>query len=241
MGAKMENCPKILVGILTCEWYNYCLDELEQAVKTFTYPNYDVLVIENSETSDYYNKLRERGFNVIKTKRLKKLRDILVDGHNILIEKALEGNYDYLFLLDSDTIPPKDALDRLIKHNKKVIAGLYFNPFTINGVRDYYPIIRIEIPNEKEKWIIPPQDIWGTGKLIKISCTGTGCLLLHKDIIKKYKFWYDQESAGADDIFFFKSLLGDNVETWCDTSIICRHLLKNKPVFARDLYKMGEY
>ncbi|MEK6937372.1 MAG: glycosyltransferase family A protein [Nanoarchaeota archaeon] len=237
----MDNYPGILVGILTCDLYNYCADELEQTIKTFSYPNYDILFIDNSETYEFFNKLKEKGFNVIKTKRLQKWRDILLEGHNILIDKALEGNYDFLFLLDADTIPPKDVLERLVKHNKKVVSGLYFNYFTINGVRDYYPIIRIEIPGEKEKWTVPNQDIWGTKELIKIVCAGTGCLLLHKDIIKKYKFWYEKESKGADDIFFFKSLLNDNVGAWCDTSIICKHLLKNKLVFAKDFYKSGEY
>lgn len=233
--------PRILIGVLTCDIYSYCLNELEQAIKSFSYKNYDVLFIDNSETNGFQKELEKRGFKVIKTKRLEKLRDMLVEGHNILREKALEGKYEYLFLLDADTIPPKDVIERFLKNNKKVISGLYFNPFTFDGKRDYYPLIRIAIPGNKEAWIIPGKNIWGSGELIKIVSAGTGCLFLHKTILEKYKFWYDPTAKGCDDTWFFKSLLDDNVDCFCDTSIICTHLLKNKPVFVKELYKLGKY
>lgn len=232
----------MLVGTPTFDFHSYCLDDYERVLKSLSYPNYDVLLVDNSEEEGYCKELVRRGLPAVRMPYYDKSRMRLAEGHNILRQKVLDGGYDYLFLLDSDIIPPKDVIERLLYHGKKVVSGLYYQPMTIDKKKMYVPVIRVEIKGTKEQWALPSKDLLEPGKLVRIVASGTGCLLVHRDVLEKFKFWYDPKGKGTDDIFFFKSLFDADVECFCDTSIVCRHLLLGKPYDweSRD-FKAGNY
>ncbi len=225
----MADFPKVLVGTPTFDFHSYCLDDYEAAIKGLSYPNYDILLVDNSRESSYYEGLLRRKLPAVMMEWYEKSRDRVAEGHNILRQKVLDEGYDYLFLLDSDTIPPRDVIERLLAHGKKVVSGMYYQPKTIDGKKMLVPVIRLGIPGTKDQWSIPPRELWECGRLIRIVCSGTGCLLIHRDILKDFRFWYDPKGNGTDDIFFFKSLLDADVECYCDTGVVCRHLIKGKP------------
>ena len=58
---------KILVGCPTSEHKAYCLKEYLEGIKNINHEIHFVLV-DNSETEDYYNKLKELKVNVIRGK-----------------------------------------------------------------------------------------------------------------------------------------------------------------------------
>lgn len=211
-------------------------------MKTLSYPNFDVLLVDNSEGDDYCDKLNGRGLPAVRLQHYEKSRDRVAEGHNLLRKKVLEESYEYLFLLDSDTIPPSDVIERLMSHGKKVVSGMYYQPKTVDGRRLLVPVVRVGVPGTKDQWALPSRELWECGRLIRIVCSGTGCLLVHRDILKGFKFWYDPKGKGTDDVFFFKSLLDADVECYCDTSVVCRHLLLGKPYdWEREDYKKGRY
>ena len=66
-------------------------------------------------------------------------------------------------------------------------------------------------------------------KLTEIAACGTGCILIHRNILEKLDFKFNQ-SLGADDIILceeVRKVLKEKV--WVDTSIKCEHLVKEKP------------
>src|SRR3989344_7760848 len=105
-----EKKHRILVGAPISDMYRYCLEEFLTAIKSFSYDNYDILLIDNSEKDELYRELLERGFNVKKIPYHKKTRERVVRAHNLLREYALKQGYDYLLNLDQDVIPPSDAI-----------------------------------------------------------------------------------------------------------------------------------
>ena len=106
---------KILIGCPTSEHKSYCLKEYIEAVKKL---NCDVLLVDNSECEEYYNKIKSLGVNVIKDRYYKKARNRIVSSRNLLKEHCLKNGYDYLFSLEQDVIPPLDVIERLLKLNK---------------------------------------------------------------------------------------------------------------------------
>lgn len=58
------------------------------------------------------------------------LRYSIADGQNMIVQEAVKNNYEYLLLIEHDTIPPADALIRFNQYmrDKKypVVSGLYF-------------------------------------------------------------------------------------------------------------------
>src|SRR3989344_8392157 len=97
------NQPKVLVGVPVSDMHEYCFEEFLDSIKNFTYKNYDILLIENSEKDDFYEKIKNIGIEVLRLKGIEKIREKVMTAHNMLRERALEKGYDYLFILDQDT------------------------------------------------------------------------------------------------------------------------------------------
>lgn len=97
-------------------------------------------------------------------------------ARNFLTMKCLEGGFSYLFFLDSDVIPPPDAIIRLMRHKKPVISGLYCRRSPPHGV----PVMMKPVGN----WItqLPPK-----GQLVEADVVGAGCLLIHRSVLEQMK------------------------------------------------------
>lgn len=84
---------------------------------------------------------------------------------------ALAMGYDYLFFLDSDVIPPPDAVYRLMAHNLPIVSGVYHRRSTPHGI----PVML-----KGGQWITHyPQNA-----LIEVDLVGAGCLLLRRDLLE---------------------------------------------------------
>ena len=118
--------PKILVGSPINEMYDYCIEEYTNRLKSLTYKNYDILLVDNSKTDSFFKKLKTMNVPVIKDTWHEEPRDRQVSSRNLLREKAIE-NYDYFLNLDQDVIPPKDIIERFLAHKRRALTGIYFN------------------------------------------------------------------------------------------------------------------
>src|SRR3989344_7487708 len=105
---------KILVGSPVNKMYDYCIKEYVDAIKNLTYKNYDILLIDNSKTEEFYKKLKLMKINVIREKYFEEPRDRMVHCRNILKKKVIEDNYDFLLNIDQDVIPPRDIIERFL-------------------------------------------------------------------------------------------------------------------------------
>lgn len=135
-------------------------------------------------------------------------------------------SYDYLFSVDSDIILPKDALVRLLGHDKDIVTGLYVqrNPNmplelyreTANGgSTNYYP-----------------EEVQGFG-LMKVKGCGFGCVLVKNKVLAtmgypwfKYQSSLVREETISEDIFFCQKALNSGFELWADTDLTCGHVGK---------------
>ena len=234
--------PKVLVGI-TCSYHKeYCLEPFLQGLKELTYENKDILFVENSQHDEYFNKLKSLGLNVIKGPYYESPIKRISMSRNLLIDKAIKENYDYLFSLDQDTIPPKDVIEKLLSHNKQVTCGVYFSRTIVNNKVVLAPDVYKVIPNSEDesglpsmKW--PDEEEILSNKLIQVVSCGAGCLLLHKDVIKKVKFREDLEQF--EDRRFCIDLYKNNIPIYCDTSVKCKHYILDRPYLWKGgkLYK----
>jgi len=242
---------KILVGSPVNEMYDYCLEEYLKAIKSFTYKNHDVLLVDNSKGNNFYNKLKSMHIPVIKGNYFKEPRDRMIHSRNLLRQKAIDGSYDFFLNIDQDVIPPKDIIERMLQHKKRVITGIYFNykKFTpeklgsIEGTRhgDLFPTIW-DFTNKQDVMRQIREDEL-TGGLIQIASCGSGCLFIHNSILKKIKFHYSKERDNPkknyfvfDDAYFCKDLMELKIPIYADTSMICKHLIKQKPWIWTDYF-----
>ncbi len=234
--------PRVLIGVTASFHKEYCLQPFLEGLKNLTYQNKEIWFVENSEHNEYFNKLRNLGLNVIKGPYFESPIKSISASRNILIDKTINENFDYFFSLDQDTIPPKDAIEKLLSHNKQVTCGVCFSRMRIKGKLYLVPDVYKRIPNTEDNQGLP-SITWPDEKeilsnqLIKIESCGAGCLLLHKEIIKRVRFREDLEHA--EDRWFCVDLFKNNIPIYCDTSIKCKHYILNRPYIWKEgrLYK----
>lgn len=215
---------KVLVGCPTAEYKAYCLEEYVKALKELSYKNKDILIVDNSKDNKYFERIKGLGFNVIKDKFFETARERVVNSRNILREIVLENNYDYFFSLEQDVIPPKDVIEKLLKHNKKIITGVYYTVYKVNGREEVKPLVWGETENKEEMKFLTKEV--KENKLIKIKACGLGCILIHRGVLEKIKFRFEEDKETFDDMFFCKDAEKNNFEIYCDTSVKCKHLIK---------------
>ena len=122
--------PKVLIGTPSSEMKDYCWDEFISRVKSFSYPNCDFVIADNTQGRKHLKDLRRQNINVIEIKpKMKNIFNLLAESHDALRLHALKYGYQYLFHLESDIIPPQDVIERLLLHKKKIVAGCYFIGF----------------------------------------------------------------------------------------------------------------
>lgn len=228
---------KILVGCPTSFHKEYALNEYAKAVKNLSYNNYDVLLVDNSPDNNYLKKIKSLDLNVIKGPYFESARDRIVASRNILKDEAIK-KYDFLLSLEQDVIPARDIIERMLKHNKEIVTGIYFARNMIQEDRKLIPLVYKEIPSENELPDMRSLDEFELNKgLTKVISCGLGCVLIHKDILKQISFRYEKDKDSFDDRFFCIDLYRKNIPIYCDTSIICKHLILNRPYQWRDIKK----
>lgn len=109
----MSTTPKVCIIILNWNGLADTIDCLE-SLRTITYPNYEVVVVDNGSWGNDVQALREKYANYIHIIRNDKNYGF-AGGNNIAIRRALEHSKpDYFLLLNNDTTVAPDFLRELV-------------------------------------------------------------------------------------------------------------------------------
>jgi len=109
---------KVLVGIPTSSHKEYCLEEFSSGLKKLTYLHKEILFVDNSPDNKYLEKIKNAGFNAIKGPYLDSPVQRISASRNKIIDRAIKENFDYIFFLDQDTIPPELPDMRELTHEE---------------------------------------------------------------------------------------------------------------------------
>lgn len=120
------------------------------------------------------------GFITVERQRVDKAR-------NVMVLEALKGGFDYLMMIDDDNPIPPDTLEKFLEDDKDIVSApilgrnpnekgehplcsMYAREVIADGepIKLYYPI---------EKW----RD---EGPLHQVDATGTGCILIKREVLE---------------------------------------------------------
>ncbi len=247
-----NNNAKVLVGCPTYIGMKYCLSRFLERVKNLSYNNYEILIVDNSDTDEYYNLLsKEEGITVIKDNfQSEKPLLKVINSRNKIINYALENNFDYILMLDQDVIPTTNIIEELLKENKDLISGLYYNHFMVSGKMKTLPVAwttltDAEFDELKSKISLPPSvksvdeiprhltaEEIKSKKILEVFHPSAGAMLISKNVFSKIDYSLNQASLAetniSDDVIFIRKARKAGFVCYCNTSVLCDHLLAGK-------------
>lgn len=110
---KENNYPKVSIIILNWNGLNDTIECLE-SLKKITYPNYEVIVVDNGSKGNDADILEEKYKEYIKLIRIKENLGF-AQGNNVAIREVIkEEKADYILTLNNDTIVEPDFLEELV-------------------------------------------------------------------------------------------------------------------------------
>jgi len=221
---KMDDAakPRVIVGCVThCKDECYLNDFLD-AIRSQDYGNFDILFVETGGDDDYTARLRGTGAIVLKCEgELKHRIERITYGRNAVREHAIRKGYDYVWFVDTDVLPPQDALSRMLSDKKDITAGLCLVSVNVEGATKILPnVYRLG----EEDCIVPlPLGDVMNDDVMEISCAGFGCVLLSSKVLAEVKFRFFQGSMAGEDIAFFNDARGKGFRSFADNSVKCAH------------------
>ena len=223
--------PKVLVFTITYEGKEYAREQFMSFIKGITYPkdSYRHIIIDNSPTMDYYNKLVSLygSENVYHTERGNNSRESLARSQNLARRIAIDEGYDYLLSIESDIFVPPQIIQKLLVHGVKVVSVLYFIGDRSLGQR--VPCITLpEFFEDIGAWgsrLLKPEEYgeYLNQGLKPVHAAGMGCCLIKREVFEKFIFYYDPRVIGHSDIFFFQDCFINKIPVYVDTDILCHH------------------
>ncbi len=141
---------------------------------------------------------------------------------------AIEHGATHIFFLDSDVVPPPDAVIRLLAHNVPIISGMYCRRS---------PPAAVPVMIKDNQW----HTQFPMGQVIEVDLVGAGCLLIRRDVLtdlppqRQGKQWFDwrvdmphlQEQGLrplSEDFTWCDHVRKHGIKILVDTSIRCKHL-----------------
>ena len=164
---------------------------------------------------------------------------LIHSARNQIAVSAVEKEFDYLFFIDSDCVIPEDTLERLVEHDKDIVAGMYFGK-----VIPFPPIIYEKTDKDMYRHIMD----YPENQLIEVDAVGMGCCLIKTEVlkhfvcdremqyedghkeIKKVSYAFEpmpapdsDQFAMGEDVAFCKRVQDAGYKIYVDTGLQCAH------------------
>lgn len=148
-------------------------------------------------------------------------------ARNVACQVTLDRGAEWLFFLDSDVIPPHDAILRLMSRQQPIISGVYCRRS---------PPVAIPVMMRGGQWVTS----YPANSIIEVDVVGAGCLLIHRSVLERIppqrpgKRWFDWRvdmkglmpdgECMSEDFTFCLHCRRNGYKILVDTSVQCKHV-----------------
>ena len=144
-------------------------------------------------------------------------------ARNDIVRMALEGGFDYIFMVDADMYVPKDALQKLLEYPTEICLGLCPRKNTKVGKTCIYKIGQVNYEDAYTYYDLPKKD------RVMVHGGGLACALIKTDIFKNLTYpWfryvtYQDGSELSEDLYFCSQAKANGYKIYVDTRVRCGH------------------
>lgn len=146
----------------------------------------------------------------------------LYEARNDCVRTFLKSDASYLFFVDSDAVPPANAIEQLLSHGfeKKIVSGLCHEiKQDADGLLKGIPLVLEAVKNAEYK--IMDVELKG---LIEVDATGTICAMIHRSVFLKMKepWFYNR----AEDFYFYEKAKEAGFNVYVDCNCKVQHFIE---------------
>jgi hypothetical protein len=220
---KSEN--KVLFVTPIYDKKGYCLDKYLKHIKEINYPNYDLIMIDNSKEPEFYELLLSKGIKAFRVERGNNTREAITNSMNFARHYLLERDYTHMLVTESDLFPDKEVLNRLLKHDKPVVGSYYLLGIKIKTACLFVKEINKKLMRVGTRMLSQQEalDVYKTG-LQRFHGCGLGCTLIKREIVERFPFWTDNRFNNKHhDTYFYMDLEVNKIPVYVDTDVLIPH------------------
>ncbi len=164
---------------------------------------------------------------------------------NFAGKAALEKNFDYLLFIDDDVLVPFDTVERLIKADKDIIAGVTY----IRGY-PYHPMIfnflGARLRNDSGLTYVDnfKELAHSETGLLECDAVGFSCCLIKVSVLRKLKPPYFITGKNCTEDVWFCNKAKSNIpgcQVWVDTKVETAHILGDDIIEPNNLLARKAY
>ena len=152
----------------------------------------------------------------------------LDSARNHIVKEFLQGNYDYLWFIDDDIVPPVGALHKLISDDKDIIGAVAFSMKGEKGLDFPYPVT-LRYNRDKEYVLFVPNP--GNG-IHEVDATGGACIMFKRHVFEheimetpyQFKYHRDGTLSLTCDFVVLQKAQSAGFKIYVDFDILCSHL-----------------
>lgn len=151
-------------------------------------------------------------------------------ARNFCVQHFLNTDFTHLFFIDSDVIPPEDALEKLVEADKDVVSGLYhaMRPDGKGGVLPKWTVFVYADDAEGVPTLASIADGQGVAQIRRAA---GGCLMIKRHVLENlvekpwFKFVYHETGNMyyGEDIDFCAKAEKSGFTVWAHFDVRCQH------------------
>lgn len=150
----------------------------------------------------------------------------IAHNRNLLVDRFMKSDYEWLLFIDSDTMPPFDVLE-MTKNGKNICSGLYFQ--WQGSTNKLIPTVYKDNKNDFRKEYKVFNET-SDEDLVEVDGIGAGCLLINRKVfetIPKPYFLFEYDNNGllafGEDFYFCRKAQDAGFKIWVDRKMVASH------------------
>lgn len=156
-------------------------------------------------------------------------------ARNNIVQLAKGYGVDYVMMVDSDVIVPKDALINLISHGVDVCSGYYLHRNRANDETPLTCLCKMGELNYTNQYTADEvhELCENGGYLFRIHGGGMGCVLIKMSVFERIAYpWYDWVNYTdpslmlSEDLHFCELCKAAHIKIFADSRVACGHIFR---------------